>query len=62
MVLVSMSKNVIFYGQFDILEKLNGNSLSEESTFVSIFDTELSLSLFYRFLKMDKQYIYHVRT
>ena len=46
----------------DILEKLNGNSLSEESTFVSIFDTELSFSLFYRFLKMDKQYIHQVRT
>ena len=43
----------------DILEILNGNSLSEESTFVSTFDTELSFSLFYRFLKMHKQYIYN---
>ena len=43
----------------DILEILNRNSLSEESTFVSTFDTELSFSLFYRFLKMHKQYIYN---
>ena len=43
----------------DILEILNGNNLSEESTFVSIFDTELSFLLFYRFLKMHKQYIYN---
>ena len=43
----------------DIFEILNGNSLSEESTFVSTFDTKLSFSLFYCFLKMDKQYIYN---
>ena len=43
----------------DILEILNGNSLNEESTFVSTFDTELSFSLFYCFLKMHKQYIYN---
>ena len=43
----------------DILEILNRNSLSEESTFVSTFDTELSFSLFYRFLKVHKQYIYN---
>ena len=43
----------------DILEILNGNSLSEESTFVSTFDTELSFSLFYRFLKMQNSKIPH---
>ena len=43
----------------DILEILNGNSLSEESTLVSTFDTKLSFSLFYCFLKMHKQYIYN---
>ena len=42
----------------DILE-INGNSLNEESTFVSTFDTKLSFSLFYCFLKIDKQYIYN---
>ena len=31
--------------------------MSEESTFVSTFDTELPFSLFYRFLKMHKQYM-----
>ena len=46
----------------DVLEILNGNNLSEESTFVSTFDIELSFLLIYRFLKMHKQYLVSVVT
>ena len=52
-------KRYLLWSIRDILEILKGNSLSEESTFVSTFDTELSFSLFYRFEKMHKQYIYN---
>ena len=52
-------KRYLLWPSRDILEILNRKSLCEESTLVSTFDTELSFSLFYRFLKMHKQYIYN---
>ena len=56
---VHEQKRYLLWPIRDILEILNENSLSQESTFASTFDTELSFSLFYRFLKMHKQYIYN---
>ena len=43
----------------DCLEILNGNSLGEGDSFVKAFEKKLPFSLFYKFLKKNKQYIYN---
>lgn len=38
---------------------INERKISDESTFTSDFEMNLSISLFYLFLKMNKQYIFN---